>query len=88
MQWIAWLLCKGRTHFVWHCGGAHFASDGPLLEVAQADVAPNIPVKVQQDCVEAGDDTKELCNVVMGLDLHVYIAIVWIQCLKRLNARQ
>ena len=72
-----------------HCGGAHFASNGPLLEVAQADVAPNIPIKVQQDCVEARDDTKELCDVVVRLDLHgQHTSMVRPQCLERLSARR
>lgn len=52
-----------------HGRGANFASNGALLEVAQADVAPHISVKVQQHSVESGNDTKQLCNVVMWLNL-------------------
>ena len=57
------------SHLVRHGRGAHFSSNGLLLEVAQADVAPHIPVKVQQDGVESHHHPKQLSNVVMRLYL-------------------
>ena len=57
------------SHLVRHGGGPHFPGDGALPEVAQADVGPKVPVKVQQDVVVARDCVEELCYVVMRLDL-------------------
>ena len=54
---------------VGHGGGPHFASNCFLLEVPQTDVAPHIPVKIQQDGVEAHDHAKQLGDVVMRLYL-------------------
>ena len=58
-----------RLYLVGHGGGAHFSCNGFLLEVTQANVSPYIPVKVQQDSVEAGHHPKELSNVIMRLYL-------------------
>ena len=58
-----------------HGRGAHFTSNGFLLEVTQADVAPHIPVKVKQDGVEAHDHSKQLSYVVMRLDLQTQPAV-------------
>src|SRR5690554_1295885 len=52
-----------------HGGGAYFAFNGFLLEVAEGDIAPNIPVQVNQDGVEATDGIEQLGDVVVGLDL-------------------
>ena len=52
-----------------HGGGPHFPGNGALPEVAQADVGPQVPVKVQQDDVVARDCVEELRNVVVRLDL-------------------
>ena len=38
-------------------------------EVAEADVAPQVPVKVDEDRIEAAHGAKELGDVVVGLDL-------------------
>ena len=57
------------SHLVRHGGGPHFPGNGALLEVAEADVGPKIPVKVQQDIVVARHRVKELCYVVMRLNL-------------------
>ena len=62
-------LALEASHLVRHGGGPHFPSNGALPEVAQADVGPEVPVKVQQDVVVARDCVKELRNVVVRLDL-------------------
>ena len=60
---------RHSSHLVRHGRGAHFSSNGLLLEVAQADVAPHIPVKIQQDRVEPHHHPKQLSDVVMWLYL-------------------
>ncbi len=52
-----------------HGGGAHLAGHGALLEVAQGDVAPEVPVQVDQDGVEAAQDVEQLRHAVVGFDL-------------------
>ncbi len=52
-----------------HGRGADLAGHGLLLEVAEGDVAPDVPVEVDQDGVEAGDGIEQLGDVVMRLDL-------------------
>ena len=64
-----WRLCR-RAHLVWHGGRSNFARNGALLEVPQADVRPHVSVKVQQDVIVARHCIKQLCNVVVRLDLH------------------
>ena len=58
-----------RVHFVRHGGGADFTGNRFLLEVAQGDVAPHVPVEVQQHGVEPGDGVERLRHVVVGFDL-------------------
>ncbi len=52
-----------------HGGGADLASHGLLLEVAQGDVTPDIPVEINEDGVEARHRVEELGDVIMRLDL-------------------
>ena len=52
-----------------HGGGADFAGDGALLEVAQGNVTPHIAVEVDQDGVEAGHGVEQLGDIVVRLDL-------------------
>ena len=52
-----------------HGGRADLASDGALAEVAQADVGPHVPVKVQQHGVEARGRVVQLCDVIVRLYL-------------------
>ncbi|MNT12286.1 hypothetical protein D3C72_1472090 [compost metagenome] len=52
-----------------HGGGADLAGHGALLEVTQGDVAPHVPVKIDEDGVEAGHGVEQLGDVVVGLDL-------------------
>ena len=39
------------------------------LEVAKGDVAPHVSVEVNQDIVEADGGPKELCDIVVRLNL-------------------
>src|SRR5690554_2161643 len=57
------------VHLVGHGRGANFAGHRLLLEVTQRDVAPDVPVQVDQDGVEAGNGIIQLGDVVVGLDL-------------------
>ena len=68
--WSTLPRANHAAHLVWHSGGPDFPRNSLLLEVPQADVAPDIPVKVQQDGVEAHHHSKQLSNVVMWLYLH------------------
>ena len=63
VQWKA-------AHLVGHGGGAHFAGDGALFEVAEGDVGPGVAVEVQQDVVEAHHCIVQLRYVVVRLYLH------------------
>ena len=58
-----------RVDLVRHGGGTHFAFHGFLLEVAQGDVAPHVPVEVEQDGVEAHQGVEVLGHAVVGFDL-------------------
>jgi len=43
--------------------------DGPLPEVTERDISPNVPAKIHQDGIEARHGMEYLGNIVMGLDL-------------------
>ena len=57
------------VNLVGHGGGANLAGDGPLLEVPDGDVAPDVAVKIEDDGVEPLDAVEQLGHVVVGFDL-------------------
>ena len=59
---------------MWHGGRSDFARNGALLEVPQADVRPHVSVKVQQDVIVARHCIKQLCYVVVRLNLHSHVS--------------
>src|SRR5690554_2914128 len=58
-----------RVDLVRHGRGANFTGYGLLLEVAQGDIAPHVPVEVDQNGIETGHRIEQLGDVVVGLDL-------------------
>ena len=58
-----------RIDLMRHGRGAHLMTVGSLPEVPQGDVGPHITGKVNRDGVEAQQDVKQLCHVVVRFDL-------------------
>src|SRR5690606_24271835 len=58
-----------RVDLVRHGRGANLASDGLLLEVAQGDITPDVPVEIDQDGIEPGHSVIQLGDIIVRLDL-------------------
>ncbi len=56
-------------NLVRHCRRAHFAGHRLLREIAERDVAPDVPTEVDKHRVEPRDCMKELGQVVVRFDL-------------------
>ena len=52
-----------------HGGRAYFAFHGFLLEVAQGNITPDIPVQINQNGVESSNGVVELGDVIVGFNL-------------------
>ena len=58
-----------RIDFMWHRGRTNLAGNGTLLEVAKRNVTPDVPIKIDQDGVKAGDCIKQFSNIIMRFNL-------------------
>ena len=58
-----------RIDFMWHRRRADFTSNRTLLEVAKRNVTPDVPIKIDQDGVKAGDCIKQFSNIIMRFNL-------------------
>ena len=58
-----------RVDLVRHRGGADFARDRPLTQVAKADVPPCVTRKIHEDDVRCGECVAVLADPVVRLDL-------------------
>ena len=54
---------------VGHGGGADFAGHGFLLEVAQGNITPYVPVEIHEYGVETGEAIEQLGHVIVGFYL-------------------
>ena len=49
--------------------GRHFTGYRFLLKITQRDLAPDVPVEIDEDFVESRNGIEELRHVVMGFNL-------------------
>src|SRR6185295_4905376 len=79
------ILEVDRIHLVRHGGGADLARLGPLAEVAERDVAPQVAVEVEQHAVGDARSSPSPCRAWWGTPPGRGCATTW--AAQRASAR-